>query len=81
MRLNPKCAPDALNLRLGDPRLVGHGATGPVRAVLGFCFQCFVDHFGDLFIRYRSRRPLAQLVMKTLDALIDVALPPFADRR
>lgn len=64
---------------LGDPCGSRQGARGPLGAADGWLgLQRPVDHLGHLVVIIGAGPARTQFVMQTLDAQIEVALPPFA---
>ena len=81
MRLQAEGAPDPLYRGNRQPAGPRHAARTPMRGVGRHALQCPHDHRLDPRILDRSRRTRAGLIPQTVEAMLDEAPAPLADRR
>lgn len=81
MRLQPECAPDALDSRHRQPACSRHAARTPLGGVSRQALQRLDDHRLDPLIVRCPRRARARLVAQTVEPVGQEPTAPFADRQ
>jgi len=79
MGLQPEGIPDAVHGRARQLALLGYRTDGPMGSIFRLGMKCLADEGRYCLVRNRSGTSRAQFVMETGDALLKVALTPFAD--
>src|SRR5712692_5177897 len=78
MRLETKCAPDAVDRGLREARLGSQRTATPVRGVGGSRPQRLANQRRDSFVADRARATRAQLTVQPRQALLEKTPPPIA---
>src|SRR4030065_1183591 len=80
MGLKAERLPNAMDRRSGNARCLGHGTNGPMCAVSGVRRQSLTYHARHRLIRDGAGSPRAKFIVQAGQALLQVALAPFAPR-